>query len=288
MSSPRKEGINSGQVREFFAVSVVYGYNRRPAWLDTGRKQQEPEPVAKRCRTGVNVSPEPNLMQEKDFENQDVVLQSASALMDDEGSELDLRRVLKGAAADPGVLDHWQRYHLIRASLGHELHSCPEVNLLPGIHARLQEEAAAQVPSRSAPALLRRAGQGFIRAGQGLTKGAVAASVAFTVLQAGTWLQTGMEDGLQADGSALQTAAAGAQARMPSLGGDFTPSELTRTVSMDPAARRRLQQAVYQSSGLQPHPFGEPYVFPESPEAEARSAAAGIESQLPLEPAVLR
>ena len=228
-------------------------------------------------------------MQEKDFENQDVVLQSASALMDGEGSELDLRRVLKGAAADPGVLAHWQRYHLVRASLGQELHSRPEVNLLAGIHARLEQDAIPQEPAR-----FRRVAM-LQRLGQGVLKGAVAASVAFTVLQAATWLQTGADDGpanaqtiAAAAGTAAQGAAAQGGTQMPSLGGDFTPSELTRTVSMDAAARRRLQQAVYQSSGLQPHPFGEPYVFPESPEAEASPAGAAAGAQLPLEPAVLR
>lgn len=195
-------------------------------------------------------------------------MQSVSALMDGEGSELDLRRVLKAADGNPGVLDRWQRYHLVRASLHQDLHRRPEVNLLAGIHARLDEELPVRTgEGRAARPLLRRLGQG-----------AIAASVAFTALFAASWLQQPLGEGQQE----LRSLASQPADQMPSLGGDFTPSELTRTVSMDAAARQRLRQAVYQSSGLERHPFGEPYVFPESPEA------TGSVAELPLEPASLR
>lgn len=213
-------------------------------------------------------------MQVKSFENQDVVLQSASALMDGEGSELDLRRVVNAAAGESAVLERWQRYHLVRACLGQELHSRPDVNLLPAIHARLHAEAVPPMPSRAAR-ILRHAGQGVI-----------AASVAVMALFAAYRLQIGLDAADDAAGAASALAVHAADV-MPSLGGDFTPSELTRTVSMDAAARKRLQQAVYQSSGLQPHPFGEPYVFPESPDAEAAAVVNGAEL-LPVEPAALR
>lgn len=188
-------------------------------------------------------------MQEKDIKNQDVVLESASALMDGEASELDLRRVLKAAAVDPGVAATWQRYHLVRASLQQDVHSRPGVNLLAGIHAGLAdaEQPMASPAARRPAGMLRRLGQG-----------AIAASVAFTALFAASYLQDSSGE------QALDQAVAAQDARMPSLGGDFTPSELTRTVSMDAAARKRLQQAVYQSSGLQSQPFGEPYIFPEN------------------------
>lgn len=207
-------------------------------------------------------------MQEKDFENQGVVLQSASALMDDEGSELDLRRVLKASSDNPEVLGHWQRYHLVRASLRQDLHRRPEVNLLAGIHARLEAEAVPKA-SPAGRGLWRRMGQG-----------AIAASVAFTALYAASWLQVPDDSG---EAQGMQALAVEHGTQMPSLGGDFTPSELTRTVSMDAAARKRLRQAVYQSSGLQQHPFGEPYVFPDTPESESATAA-----ELPLDPASLR
>jgi len=200
-------------------------------------------------------------MQENDLKNQDVVLESASALMDGEASELDLRRVLK-AAGDAAVAERWRRYHVVRASLQQEMHSRPGVNLLAGIHERMSEEAHP-VPVPRVGTLLRRLGQG-----------AVAASVAFTALFAVSQLQ-------QADTGQTQQPAIALQAdQMPSLGGDFTPSELSRTVSMDAAARKRLQQAVYQSSVMQPQPFGEPYIFPEH-----ESVAVPV---LELQPAALR
>lgn len=188
-------------------------------------------------------------MQEKDQKNQDVILESASALMDDEASELDLRRVLKAADQNSAVADSWQRYHLVRASLQQEVHRRPAVNLLAGINARLAEEEQplAAPLSRKYAGALRRLGQG-----------AIAASFAFTALYMASFLQS--SDSEQTAAQAL----AGQNQQMPSLGGDFTPSELSRTVSMDAAARKRLQQAVYQSSTLQKPSFGEPYIFPET------------------------
>jgi negative regulator of sigma E activity len=192
---------------------------------------------------------EHNLMQEKDYKNQDVVLESASALMDGEATELDLRRVLKASVQDPAIASTWQRYHLVRASLQQEVHGRPSVNLLAAIHAQLADEGQPPaVPmTRKYAAVLRRLGQG-----------AIAASFAFTALYAASYLQ--WLDG----GQSASPAIAGQPPQMPSLGGDFTPSELSRTVSMDAAARKRLQQAVYQSSELRKHPFGEPYIFPET------------------------
>lgn len=200
---------------------------------------------------------ERNLMQEKVHENQDVVLESASALMDGEASELDLHRVLKAAARNPDVAGAWQRYHLVRASLQQDLHSRPAVNLLAGINQRLAEDQRPLVASVG-----RRFGGTLRRLGQG----AIAASVAFTVLYTASYL--GLSDAGSGNGAAVAVQQAGqpaaGAAQMPSLGGDFTPSELSRTVSMDAAARKRLQQAVYQSSMPQDRPFGEPYIFPET------------------------
>lgn len=188
-------------------------------------------------------------MQEKDYTNQDVVLESASALMDGEASELDLRRVLKAAAQDSDVTAAWQRYHLVRASLQQEVHDCPAVNLLSGIHVRLAEEDQP---------LVRPLGIRFAGTLRRMGQGAIAASFAFTALYAASYLQQTQSEKAASGSIAAQGSP------MPSLGGDFTPSELTRTVSMDAAARERLQQAVYQSSELQEHPFGEPYIFPEN------------------------
>lgn len=197
-------------------------------------------------------------MQEKDYKNQVVVLESASALMDGEASELDLRRVLKAVGDDSAIADTWQRYHLVRASLQQDVHGRPAVNLLAGIHARLAEDdQPLAIP------LSRRFGGALRRLGQG----AIAASFAFTALYAASYLQgSGSE---QAGGQAIASQDGAQGLQMPSLGGDFTPSELTRTVSMDAAARKRLQQAVYQSSEPQKPSFGEPYIFPETESVSA-------------------
>lgn len=192
-------------------------------------------------------------MQENSEKNQEVVLESLSAVMDGEGGDLDLRRVLKAAASDPGITGAWQRYHLVRASLQQEVHSRPAVNLLAGIHAGLSDNElpAGRPLTRTLARVMRRVGQG-----------AIAASVAFTALYAASYLPMMHNPDSEAGAGSLAGLAVGEQ-RIPSLGGDFTPSELTRTVSMDAAARRRLQQAVYQSTSLSSSPFAEPYVFPE-------------------------
>jgi sigma-E factor negative regulatory protein RseA len=197
-------------------------------------------------------------MQVKDFENQDVALESVSALMDGEASELDVRRVVKAAAQSPATMATWQRYHLVRASLHGDVHSRPAVNLLAGIHEQLAGEAVGEsLGANNASGMSQRFGGVLRRIGQG----AIAASVAMTALYSASYLQVA-DEAATAGNPAI--AADVQQDQMPSLGGDFTPSELSRTVSMDMAARKRLQRAVYQSSALQTQPLGEPYVFPET------------------------
>lgn len=216
-------------------------------------------------------------MQEKAFSNHDVVAESLSALMDGEASELDLRRVLKASAQDPVVAATWQRYHLVRASLQQEVHSRPAVNLLAAVNSRLAEDDLPLVVP-----FTRRFGNTLGRLGQG----AIAASVAFTVLYAASWAGLSPAGRTADEGFAMLGAGQGAaapeaaeQSSMPSLGGDFTPSELSRTVSMDAAARKRLQQAVYQSSLPQERPFSEPYVFPETDAVTAPVLPASVAPQ---------
>ena len=46
--------------------------------------------------------------------------ESLSALMDNEGDELELRRVLKSLDDEPDAADAWRRYHLMRSLLRRE------------------------------------------------------------------------------------------------------------------------------------------------------------------------
>ncbi len=50
----------------------------------------------------------------------DQLLESMSALVDDQASELEVRRILKSAESDPDVLEKWRRYNLIGSLLRKE------------------------------------------------------------------------------------------------------------------------------------------------------------------------
>jgi sigma-E factor negative regulatory protein RseA len=69
-----------------------------------------------------------------------------SALVDNELSELEERRVLKTLAADPALRDTWGRYHLIRAALRREL----EITSAPGLASRVTAHLAVLSPARAA------------------------------------------------------------------------------------------------------------------------------------------
>ncbi|MCH4561749.1 MULTISPECIES: sigma-E factor negative regulatory protein [Halomonas] len=83
--------------------------------------------------------------------------ESLSALMDNEGDELELRRVLKSLDDSPDAADAWRRYHLMRSLMRREPGVDLATDLSAGVMARLQDERAPhlepEVPStrRSLP-----------------------------------------------------------------------------------------------------------------------------------------
>lgn len=198
--------------------------------------------------------------------------ESLSALMDDEAGDLELRRVLREmASGQPGqqdLMERWQRYHLVQASLRHELGHIPAVSLLAGIHARLEAEG----PALGRPSS-RRSGSAvqFRNLMRKLGQGAVAASVATLVLYGASRIGLNPEQsglGIADSSSSGQESRLSAEAgTLPELAGDYNPSELTRTVSMGSAERDRIQRAVQQFSGAAPRAaFSEAYTFPIQPE----------------------
>lgn len=66
--------------------------------------------------------------------------QSLSALMDDEGDDLELRRVLATLNSAPENGDSWRRYHLARSVMRRESHIDTRVDLSADIMARLESE----------------------------------------------------------------------------------------------------------------------------------------------------
>lgn len=72
--------------------------------------------------------------------------QSLSALMDNEGDDLELRRVLATLEDAPDIADSWRRYHLVRSLMRRESGIDTTSDLSAGIMARLEQEP---VPSKA-------------------------------------------------------------------------------------------------------------------------------------------
>ncbi|WP_136064902.1 sigma-E factor negative regulatory protein [Modicisalibacter radicis] len=104
----------------------------------------------------------------------DKLRESLSALMDNEGDELELRRTLKSLDESPETADVWRRYHLARSLMqrDHEIDS--RVDLSAGVMARIAQEPT---PTLHEPAEVRRHG-GLSFAGSA----AVAATVSLLVI----------------------------------------------------------------------------------------------------------
>ncbi|CAM3325502.1 sigma-E factor negative regulatory protein [Halomonas lysinitropha] len=66
--------------------------------------------------------------------------ESLSALMDNEGDELELRRVLKSLDDSPDSAETWRRYHLMRSLMRREPNVDVATDLSAGVMARLQDE----------------------------------------------------------------------------------------------------------------------------------------------------
>ena len=116
--------------------------------------------------------------------------ETLSALMDDEATELEVRRMLMQGDQE-ALQATWSRYHQVRAVLREEESDWATVDLLAGIHAALDGEdepaAGREAPVRAAPAAtaLPDSVPTEVRSGWlGWLGGAVAAAV----LVAGVWL----------------------------------------------------------------------------------------------------
>ncbi|WP_069383503.1 sigma-E factor negative regulatory protein [Halomonas caseinilytica] len=75
--------------------------------------------------------------------------ESLSALMDNEGDELELRRVLKSLDDEPDAADTWRRYHLMRSMLRRESDVDTSIDLSVGVMARLEDEPLPLAESAS-------------------------------------------------------------------------------------------------------------------------------------------
>lgn len=104
----------------------------------------------------------------------DKLRESLSALMDNEGDELELRRVLRAVGGSPDAAEVWRRYHLARSLMQRDRDIDVSTDLSAGIMARIEAEPIPQAPATEAQ---RRQGS-FSFAGSA----AVAAAVSLMVI----------------------------------------------------------------------------------------------------------
>ncbi|MDV6319979.1 sigma-E factor negative regulatory protein [Chromohalobacter sp. HP20-39] len=84
------------------------------------------------------------------------VRESLSALMDNEGDDLEMRRVMRSLQDAPEAAETWRRYHLARSMMQRDRSVDVSTDLSAGIMARLADEpgpleATTQGPRRSVP-----------------------------------------------------------------------------------------------------------------------------------------
>lgn len=143
--------------------------------------------------------------------------ESLSALMDNEGDELELRRLLKTLDSAPDAAEAWRRYHLMRSLMRREPDLDVSTDLSAGIMARLQEEEAPGIEPAASSAAPRRTLPLARSAG-------IAAAVSLMVITGVQFYSGGAPDGGEpglAAGGAAQPApaslASGDGAQRPSL-----------------------------------------------------------------------
>lgn len=189
--------------------------------------------------------------------------ESLSALMDGEATEFELRRVLKECASDPAMKEKWERYHMLSAHFRGDSQfrmsaptaSLNENKLLDGIHGQLAKEGVkgfsgprkSTASGSSQAASKQNSSNLFFRLGQG----AIAASVAFTVM-----IGTQVLNNSNSSQSGIPELAEQSSAAVMEFNDNYSPtefnrvpqlnSELAEVQDLNEAARDRLRRAVYQ------------------------------------------
>lgn len=191
----------------------------------------------------------------------DNLRESLSALMDNEATELELRRVLRQAKDEPDLLDQWQRYHLVRDVMHQQVGAPAPHSLLAGIREAISEEPLAPHEAGREESRVPRMLLGFSRA---LGQGAIAASVALVVLFTAHTLnqspgaqspaQGGASTALAGDPAGQEADDGSAELTALSASNDFVETPFNRNVSfqgddesrLDPQSRDRLRRAIHR------------------------------------------
>ncbi|QEA40128.1 anti-sigma factor [Pistricoccus aurantiacus] len=156
--------------------------------------------------------------------NQDA-RETLSALMDNEGDELELRRLLKVLDDTPDTADCWRRYHLIRSMLLRDRDVDINVDLSAGIMNRIKDEPLPVVePSDVSQTSTSAPRRGFAFAGSA----AIAAAVSLMVIT-GVQFYNG-SSGTNAGDAVLPGLASG---EAPTAASPMTPGDSQRPSLVD-------------------------------------------------------
>ncbi|KAA0011457.1 anti-sigma factor [Billgrantia pellis] len=175
--------------------------------------------------------------------------ESLSALMDGEGDDLELRRVLKSLEDEPDAADAWRRYHLMRSLMRRDHDIDVSMDISAGIMARLEQEP---VPLREETPFVSRRTQPFARSA------GIAAAVTLMVIT-GVQFYSG-SDFTRSSGSGTELA----ESESPSSVGQSQPSLVSRV-------------------GVQASPVGMPLFSPAaSSSAQSGAMPVGVGADRPL------
>lgn len=143
----------------------------------------------------------------------DKVRESLSAVMDGEGDELELRRVLKSLSKSPEEADTWRRYHVIGSALRRER----DIDVTIDLSAAVRERIDALQPDQLDGEVSSQAGSAKRHVGPFSFMGnaAVAAAVSLMVIT-GVQVYRGMDSG--GTGGSSASAPGSSMASAPGVG----------------------------------------------------------------------
>ncbi|MFQ3787009.1 sigma-E factor negative regulatory protein [Halomonas sp. A29] len=176
--------------------------------------------------------------------------ESLSALMDSEGDDLELRRVLKSLEDEPDAAEAWRRYHLMRSLMRRDHDIDVRTDLSAGIMARLEAEPAPVVEE---PSIAARRSYPFARSA------GIAAAVSLMVI-------TGVQFYQGSDFTAT-------------TGGD---AQLADSEARSAAAQPQRSLAAQAGVGSQATPVGMPLFSPAASGGQSGMMPAGASFDSPL------
>ncbi|GHC20729.1 sigma-E factor negative regulatory protein [Aidingimonas halophila] len=188
-------------------------------------------------------------------------LESLSALMDNEGDELELRRVLKTLEDAPDDAEHWRRYHLARSLMQRDREVDVSTDLSAGIMAKIAEEPVPK-PDK---ADTRRSGH-FSFA----SSAAIAAAVSLMVIT-----------GVQYYNSSFDTSSDGGESSMASNAGSSVEAESRGGGGAQPAAMGTSGGGTSQGSIGSQRSLAELPLF-QSPGTNQSVMTVGAASEMPM------